>query len=294
MELFRPRRERSFRVQAKLGTSEKAGKVLNMNLVLFSLPALFSALRLPTFFAKPASSELNGVDGDYPWRFDGRLWFRPALVRAPSTLPGGLSAVSLFGWTIGGVVCLEYDVSPVGPYREYVTMGSMVSKRGALGQWGSRLFVSTSAAEEVCQRVWAVPAEVRAIDFAEDGSELRVDAPPALEARDDGPRPSAIRVSGWAATRCASVDAPLRGGIPILWTPSIKALWAPLVPVPPALAGANDADALPLHGLRLSASSLRLHLCGQPSSAALGIPLPIGLSVDNVRIEISREREEVL
>jgi hypothetical protein len=140
----------------------------------------------------------------------------------------------------------------------------------------------------------AVPAEVRAIDFAEDGSDLRVDAPPALEARDDGPRPSAIRVSGWAATRSASVDAPLRGGIPILWTPSIKALWAPLVPVPSALAGANDADALPLHGLRLSASSLRIHLCGQPSSAALGIPLPIGLSVDNVRIEISREREEVL
>ena len=268
-----------------------------MQLVLFAtLPALAAALRLPTFFTtpKPAASELNGVDGDYPWRFDGRLWFRPALVRAPSTLPGGLSAVSLFGWTIGGVVCLEYDVSPVGPYREYVTMGSVVSKRGALGQWGSRLFVSTRAAEEVCQRVWAVPAEVRAIDFAEDGSDLRVDAPPALEARDDGPRPSAIRVSGWAATRSASVDAPLRGGIPILWTPSIKALWAPLVPVPSALAGANDADALPLHGLRLSASSLRIHLCGQASSAALGIPLPIGLSVDNVRIEISREREEVL
>ena len=41
----------------------------------------------------------------------------------------------------GGVVSLEYDASPVGPYREYVTMGSLVTKRGALGQWGSRLFV---------------------------------------------------------------------------------------------------------------------------------------------------------
>ena len=36
---------------------------------------------------------------------------------------------------------LEYDASPVGPYREYVTMGTLVTKRGALGQWGSRLFV---------------------------------------------------------------------------------------------------------------------------------------------------------
>ena len=41
----------------------------------------------------------------------------------------------------GGVVSLEYDVSPVGPYREYVTMGSLVTKGGTLGQWGSRLFV---------------------------------------------------------------------------------------------------------------------------------------------------------
>jgi len=38
-------------------------------------------------------------------------------------------------------VSLEYDASPVGPYREYVTMGSLVTKRGALGQWGTRLFV---------------------------------------------------------------------------------------------------------------------------------------------------------
>ena len=42
---------------------------------------------------------------------DGRLWFRPAFVRAPEpdALPEGMSAVSLFGWTVGGVVALEYD-----------------------------------------------------------------------------------------------------------------------------------------------------------------------------------------
>ena len=48
-----------------------------------------------------SASELNGVDDDYPWRFDGRFWFRPALVRAPQEpLPGGLAVVSLFGWTL--------------------------------------------------------------------------------------------------------------------------------------------------------------------------------------------------
>ena len=46
--------------------------------------------------------EENGVDTDYPWRFDGRLWFRPAFVRAPEELPGDVRALSLLGWTVGG------------------------------------------------------------------------------------------------------------------------------------------------------------------------------------------------
>ena len=245
-----------------------------------------SALRLPFTLPRLAATELNGVSEIYPWRFDGRLWFRPALVRAPTELPGDVSAVSLFGWTVGGVVALEYDESPVGPYREYVTMGAVVSKRGTLGQWGSRLFVSTKQAEEVCKRVWAVPAEVRPIEFGESGDNIRVDLPPALSSGEDGPRPAGISLSGWANTRSSAEGAPLRGGIPILWTPSIKALWAPLVPLPPG----NGAEQMPLHDLRLSASSLRLQLCGQPASDALGVPLPFGLSVDGVRIEISRER----
>jgi len=259
--------------------------------VLLPLALQLPSLQLPSLRPRTPASEFNGVDDEFPWRFDGRLWFRPALVRAPSEpLPGGVSSVNLFGWTIGGVVALEYDESPVGPYREYVTMGSLVSKRGALGQWGSRLFVSTRSAEEVCTRVWAVPAEVRAIEFAEDGPSLRVESPPALAAAEEPPRPTAIRVSGWEATRSSAVSAPLRGGVPVLWTPSIKALWAPLVPLP----ADASADELPLHGLRLSASSLRLHACAQPANDQLGVPLPFGLSVDNVRIEISRERAQGL
>ena len=43
-------------------------------------------------------------------------------------------------------------VSKVGPYLEYVTMGSVVAKRGALGQWGSRLYVSSAPAEAICKQ----------------------------------------------------------------------------------------------------------------------------------------------
>ena len=72
---------------------------------------------------------------EYPWSFDGRLWFRPALVKTPEgPLPGDVRPLGVFGWTLGGVVYLEYDESPVGPYVEYVTMGSLVEKRGALDE----------------------------------------------------------------------------------------------------------------------------------------------------------------
>ena len=85
----------------------------------------WSGLKIPTFggSAGPKSTnkrafEENGTDEDYPWKFTGRMWFRPALVRAPPQpesassdarpgVPRSVSVISLFGWTIGGVVALE-------------------------------------------------------------------------------------------------------------------------------------------------------------------------------------------
>ena len=244
----------------------------------------------------------NGRDAEYPWCFTGRLWFRPALVRAPSSEdasdpkpPPSLSIVNLFGWTIGGTVSLEYDTSPVGPYREYVTMGAVVSKRGALGQWGSRLYVSTQTAEDVCVDVWGVPAQVADIDFVEgeaSSSSLRVETAPSKLITGVKQR---IEVAGWSKTRVLTEEqlreAKPQGGLPVLWTPTIKALWAPLVPLP----GSEDdgENALPLHKLRLSANALRLRFCPQSPSDSLGIPIPIGLVVDNVLIEISRQDGEL-
>ena len=132
----------------------------------------------------------------------GGFWFRPAIVPMPKNPPpDGITPLGLFGYTLGGVVCLEYDVSPVGPYIEYVTMGALVSKRGALGQWGSRLFVSTDVAEEVCVRTWGVPAEVATMSFNDDDDDsLGVEAAPGLEAN-PAVRRETIDVNGWAATR---------------------------------------------------------------------------------------------
>ena len=245
----------------------------------------------------------NGRDAEYPWCFTGRLWFRPALVRVPSSEdasdpnpPPSVSIVNLFGWTIGGTVSLEYDTSPVGPYREYVTMGAVVSKRGALGQWGSRLYVSTQTAEDVCVDVWGVPAQVADIDFVEgdafSSSSLRVETAPNKLVTGVKQR---IQVAGWSKTRVLTEEelseAEPRGGLPVLWTPTIKALWAPLIPLPASVG--DEANALPLHKLRLSANALRLRWCPQSPSDSLGIPIPIGLVVDSVLIEIGRQDGEL-
>lgn len=262
-----------------------SGGVLRASSALRAAPAVAMA-------AAPVQSEENGIDSNYPYRFDGRLWFNPALVRCDSIDPPaeGVQLINLFGWTLGGTVCLQYDESPVGPYVEYVTMGALVAKRGAVGQWGSRLFVSTQPAEEVCRRVWDVPAEVADLTFEDegDGWGLSVSSAPARVASS---ATETIRVRGWANTRSGGTADESFGGLPVLWTPSIKALWAPIrVPLP-----FGDGDAkLPLHDLRLSVASARLHLTGQRPSDGLGVPLPIGLSVDGLRIEIAREGENPL
>jgi hypothetical protein len=266
-----------------------------------------------TSFSPTENNFDNDNTGEYPWSFTGRLWFRPSLVRIPSdpiTPPSGVSIVSLFGWTLGGTVALEYDDSPIGPYLEYVTMGALVSKRGALalGQWGSRLYVSTEEAERVCQEIWNVPAESADITFVDDDDDDDDDQgisprPLSVESAPDSlvtGTKQRITVGGWSNTRVLTSNEAKAGpkrspswGLPVFWTPTIKALWAPVV-VPLPLPGSDHADKesitpLPRHRLRLSASALRLTRCGQSPSKALGIPLGIGLVVDNVLIEISRQ-----
>jgi hypothetical protein len=130
---------------------------------------------LPSFTEAQQSSsssirsvgERNGLDEEYPWRFEGRFVFRPSLVRITpsSSTPPSANLLSLFGYSLGGSVILEYDISPVGPYREYVTMGGVVGagevsvgesnkKLLTIGQWGTDLYVSTQVAEDVCKQVW--------------------------------------------------------------------------------------------------------------------------------------------
>ena len=59
-----------------------------------------------------------------------KAWFRPAVQRVRQA-PREATLVELLGWSLGGLVCLEYDESPCGGYREVVDMGSLVVRNGA-------------------------------------------------------------------------------------------------------------------------------------------------------------------
>jgi len=268
---------------------------------------LFSA---PTKKIDPASiGDRNGLSPDYPWRFEGRFVFRPSLVRVPDDVrPPSATLLSLFGYSLGGSVALEYDVSPVGPYREYVTMGGLVGggradagdgegRTLALGQWGTDLYVSTQVAEDVCRVVWGVPAQVADIRFdppENEGGGL-VDGPDGYS--DGGARRRAFTLAGWEENVRFLGDDPARerhGRLPVYWTPTIKALWAPVLLPGGANGVASRTTAqrplLPLRKLRLSASALRLTACRRIPSTASDregeIPLGVALVVDNVLIEI--------
>lgn len=214
---------------------------------------------------------------DVQWVFTGRAWFRPAIQQV-KTQPKEVSFLSLFGWTLGGLVCLEYDDSPCGAYREVVDMGSVVVRGGAIGQWGSRLCVSSQEAEELCRAVWGVPAELRKITFEGSGSGLRC----STSSND------AVEVRGWEALRLSEKESGLTvslpGRLPIWWTPAIKSLWLPL-------RFAEDEGGLNLHRIFLSAEKLSVqwHWPGddKPNSGdADGLPLPLSILADGLKVEI--------
>ncbi len=296
-------------------------------------PVIDETKAVPTTTSTTTSAKTGisqSADPEYPYQFTGRLWFCPSIVKLPK-ITDALSSksvdfLSLFGYTLGGTVTLEYDTSPVGPYKEFVTMSSLVTKNGAIGQWGSRLYVSTQEAEDVCKDIWGVPAEFANIEFYEEGrknaandteddvntekknAKLMVTKPPVPFAKADDVQD--IYVEGWKRTRVlepneySPVDGTAKrlGNIPVLWTPTIKALWSPWLAG--GVRNVNNADniddtiELPLHKLRLSASAIRLRWSGlrrnldegvdSITEKELGVPLGVGLVVDNVLIEIGK------
>lgn len=63
------------------------------------------------------------------------------------------------GYTLGGVFCVEYTDSPIGPYREVAILSSLVGNLGGMGAWASHIFVNNEQAAQYGQAFWGLPAE---------------------------------------------------------------------------------------------------------------------------------------
>ena len=75
--------------------------------------ATTAAFQLPKARLTPRPPRAtSGAEAD-GWRFEGRFVFAPQLVRVPDDPPDAY-IVNVFGWTLGGVVALQYDTSLVG------------------------------------------------------------------------------------------------------------------------------------------------------------------------------------
>eukprot|EP00977_Amphora_coffeiformis_P014100 scaffold3851_cov162-Amphora_coffeaeformis.AAC.3 len=284
--------------------------VVGTGTALFSSPFSFGLDQLfrQTQSRKPDIASYQNGESAYPWRFTGRCIFVPSLVKvnkqdADLTNKNDLFVLNLLGWTVGGTVALEYDDSPVGYYREWVKLGGLAiyPRRSAAqqslltGQVGSKLYVSRPEAEVLCERVWGLVANKGAsIQFLdnEDRNHIRL----SQSARSSGDLVS-LKASGWNHVR-KSGGVSFKNLSLLVWTPTIKAIWAGLLSfrVSPLSDDAQDKengdDLLPLHRLRLSGCVRPARIDWDTTDTTM-LPEPqafyfgLGLAVENLVIEIS-------
>ena len=105
-----------------------------------------------------------------------------------------LTMVSIGGYTLGGIFCVEYEDSPIGPYREVAALSSLVVRWSchnnnnglfswlpAMGAWASHIFVTTESAAQYGQEFWGLPATVIPIEFIEEHNDDSTLPSPSLE-----------------------------------------------------------------------------------------------------------------
>ena len=232
----------------------------------------------------------------------GRCIFVPSLVQNDSSnLPNSdLVLLNVAGWTVGGTVVLEYDSSPVGYYREWVTLGGLAlyprqtgdQQSFLVGQFGSNLYVSKPQAQTLCETVWGLIAKGANIQLVE-----QADGQPcvALEStQGPGTKRLALTASGWENAKKGSILSFKNVGL--LWTPTIKAIWTCLLQLPRGQkAPDNNGDeknsfvSLPLNRLRLSGNvrPAKFDIRSAPNEQSSAIYFGLGLAVEDLVIEIS-------
>ena len=97
------------------------------------------------------------------------------------------------GMTLGGIFCVEYTNTPIGPYREVAFLSGLVGRRSGIGAWASHIVVDSEDAAVYGERFWGLPAEVLPIDLVEE--EGRADGVAHVLLGEER-----VRISGWKTT----------------------------------------------------------------------------------------------
>lgn len=313
----------------RVGAADNRKAVFRCHAVPFGLDRFFPQLTTNT--TTPQSVVIAAADDEkyengepsYPWKFTGRCIFVPSLVRRSQNDGydddhSGPSILHLGGWTVGGTVALEYDDSPVGYYREWVSLGGLAvyprrttttAQRTLLvGQVGRELYVSRPDAEVLCERVWGLVANRGAsIQFVDDDDDVEESAGITLsqqqrqQTRDDHDDSLLIlKASGWNHVRRKAGGLTFQRFDVLVWTPAIKAIWAALWKWPvvgsassPDTTGRDENDVddnvLPLHRLRLSGNirPARIDWKNRDMAPQQAVHFGLGLAVEDLVIEIS-------
>ena len=125
--------------------------------------------------------------------------------------------------------------------------------------------------------VWRVPAGTRSLNYVEAGDTLTVEG-------DD----ASTKIDGWSRVKGGLRLFDWRSpALPVLWTPQIKALWAPV-----KLPSSRDVD-LDVHVLGLSATSIALRRFRDERDVDR-IPLGFCVAADGLRIDIAPWRGDRL
>lgn len=131
--------------------------------------------------------------------------------------PPPLTLLSFFGWTLGGVFCVEYSDSPIGPYREVAILSSLVvDRRWNLGAWASHIYVDSKEAVKYGQRFWGLPAkqvvQIGIDNHHGDGYiEGRIKMIPSIRFFDFN---NTIHISGWETSNTNGIMERLQIGLP--------------------------------------------------------------------------------
>lgn len=119
-----------------------------------------------------------------PWRIAGPTVICPALVPldvARAHVPAGVEVVPVApGRTAGGFLLARYEGDSTLRYGELLVFPGLTRVRGSVGVWVSHAYVDSPASLAGGRRMWGVPKDLAAFDWAdgrvrltaEDGAHL--------------------------------------------------------------------------------------------------------------------------